>query len=101
MSMPNKSDGSLYLRNRTWLEDRQPCGDAHPILIADDSEADIFFLLRAMNQSGVANPIHVVRDGKAALAYLKGSGVYADRAKYPVPGIVLLDLRMPGHDGFE
>jgi CheY-like chemotaxis protein len=54
-----------------------------------------------MDQAGVLNPIYVVRDGAEAQAYLEGTGKYADRATYPVPGIVLLDLKMPGQDGFE
>ena len=73
----------------------------HVILIAEDSEADVFFLLRVMEQAGVLNPFHIVRDGPEAFAYLQGSGKYADRATYPIPGIVLLDLKLPGVDGFE
>src|SRR4051812_20668828 len=74
--------------------------DREPILIAEDSESDICFMLRVMQQAGVLNTIFVVRDGNEGLAYLQGAGKYADRAVYPIPGIFLLDLKMPGVDGF-
>jgi CheY-like chemotaxis protein len=94
---------SLQDRNGHWLKRHHADGQSKGqlILIAEDSEADIFFLLRVMDQAGVANPIFVVRDGTEALAYMQGTGRYADRAAYPIPGIVLLDLKMPGVDGFE
>jgi CheY-like chemotaxis protein len=93
----------LKVRNDSWLRahnsERSTKGQL--ILIAEDSEADIFFLLRVLEQAGVMNPIYVVRDGKDVFSYLQGSGQYADRSLYPVPGIVLLDLKMPEADGFE
>lgn len=94
---------SLKDRNGQWLKNHHLDGRAkgQPILIAEDSEADIFFLLRALDQAGVLNPVFVVRDGNETLAYLQGTGRYADREAFPVPGIVLLDLKMPGIDGFE
>jgi CheY-like chemotaxis protein len=70
-------------------------------LIAEDSEADIFFLLRAFAASKVKNPIHVVRTGGEAIQYLSGDGKYASRSNYPMPSIVMLDLKMPGVDGFD
>lgn len=72
-----------------------------PVLIAEDSEADIFFLLRAFAASKVKNPVHVVRTGAEAIQYLSGDGKYAIRTRYPMPSIVLLDLKMPSPDGFE
>ena len=71
------------------------------MLIAEDSEADIFFLLRAFGASGVKNPVHVVRTGAEAMQYLSGDGKYSNRTKYPMPSIVLLDLKMPSPDGLE
>jgi len=94
---------TLKDRNGHWLQTHHSAGRAQGqlILIAEDSESDIFFLFRVMDQAGVLNPIFVVRDGAEALAYMQGTGRYADRATYPLPGIVLLDLKMPGVDGFE
>lgn len=90
-------------RNEQWLRghnaDRRVKGQS--ILIAEDSETDVFFLLRVMSQAGVLNPIHVARNGAETLAYLQGTGEYGDRGAYPLPGIVLLDLKMPDIDGFE
>lgn len=70
-------------------------------MIAEDSEADIFFLLRAFATSGVKNPVHVVRTGSEAMQYLAGEGKYSNRPKYPMPNIVLLDLKMPSPDGLD
>jgi CheY-like chemotaxis protein len=94
---------SLEDRNGQWLRDHRLSGQVagQLILIVEDSESDIFFMLRVMEQAGVLNPIYVVRNGNEAMAYLRGDGKYADRSTYPVPGIVLLDLKMPGIDGFE
>jgi len=43
----------------------------------------------------------VVSDGLQAVKYLTGELPYADRAKYPFPDVVLLDLQLPLMDGFE
>src|SRR5437762_12410408 len=103
MKSVNAKPESLKDRNGQWLRAHHasPLERGQLILIAEDSESDIFFMLRVMEQAGVLNPIFVVRDGKEAMAYLQGNGQYADRVTYPTPGIVLLDLKMPGIDGFE
>ena len=92
---------SLGQRNADWLKKRVSSSSGSPVLIADDSEADIFFLLRALATSGVKNPVHVVRSGGEAMAYLAGEGKFANRSRYPMPGIVFLDLKMPQPDGLE
>ena len=66
-----------------------------PILQVEDDPNDVFFLQHAMNKAGVANPIQVVSDGQQAIDYLKGTGKYADRKKFPMPCLVLLDLKLP------
>ena len=45
--------------------------------------------------------LKVVRDGEQAIAYLGGRGPYGNRERFPLPFMVLLDLKMPGTDGFE
>src|SRR5436853_407739 len=71
------------------------------VLLVDDSEDDLFLIQRAIEGAGLRNRIVKLRDGEEALAYFGGVGKYADREKYPVPGLVLLDLKMPKMDGFE
>jgi CheY-like chemotaxis protein len=92
---------SLTDQNTDWLTRRSSATSGASVLIAEDSEADIFFLLRAFAASGVKNPVHVVRTGAEAMQYLSGEGKYNDREKYPMPNIVLLDLKMPSPDGLE
>jgi CheY-like chemotaxis protein len=72
-----------------------------PILLAEDDENDTFFLRRALVQSGVRNALIAVQDGQEAVDYLSGKGPYADRAAHPLPGLLLLDLKMPKMGGFE
>jgi CheY-like chemotaxis protein len=75
--------------------------DTSVILIVEDREDDILLIRRALEQARVPNPIQVVRSGAEAIAYLSGEGKYINRAEYPLPAFVLLDLKMPGMDGFE
>jgi len=55
----------------------------------------VFLLQHAMKKAGVANPVQVARDGREAIAYLKGAGKFANREKFPLPYLVLLDLKLP------
>ncbi len=71
------------------------------ILLVDD-DLDYAPLMRiAFEQAGINNPVQVVSDGQAALDYLKGAGRYADRSVYPLPVLVVLDLRLPRLHGFD
>jgi len=71
------------------------------ILLVEDQEDDVVLIRKAFERAGNPNPLHVVRDGEDAVAYLSGSGKYGNRAEYPLPWLVLLDIKMPGMDGFE
>lgn len=71
------------------------------ILLAEDLENDVFLVKRAFQKAGIANPFFLVRDGEECLAYLNGVGKFSNRDEYPLPDILLLDLKMPKLDGFE
>lgn len=75
--------------------------DQAVILLAEDLEDDVLLIRRAFRKGGINNPLQVVRDGEETIAYLKGEGKYANRAEYPLPDLLLLDLKMPHKDGFE
>lgn len=71
------------------------------ILIADDDAEDRMLIMDALNESRLKNKVQHVENGEELLQYLQNSGVYADKIKYPTPGIILLDLNMPKKDGRE
>jgi CheY-like chemotaxis protein len=71
------------------------------ILLVEDQENDVFLIKRALYEAGINNPVHSVSSGIEALSYLSGDPPFHDRTKYPLPVLVLLDIRMPGPDGFE
>ncbi len=71
------------------------------LLLVEDNRDDIFFLSRAFLRRGHHLPVRVVHDGEQAVAYLSGSGSYADRQLHPMPTHVLLDLKLPKKSGLE
>jgi len=71
------------------------------ILLVDDSENDIFLMHRAFKKAEFNAPVHEVHDGEEAIAYLAGEGQYHDRAQFPLPCLIFLDLNMPRKNGFE
>jgi CheY-like chemotaxis protein len=71
------------------------------ILIVEDEAAHAQLTERAIRKSGNANHIEIVSDGEQALDYLLNRGRYTDRSRYPCPGLVLLDIKLPGIDGIE
>ncbi len=77
-----------------------PIDDARPILIVDDSDDDYDATVRALTRSTVLhNPLLRCENGRDALDYLSRRGKYAPPCEAPRPGIILLDLNMPGIDG--
>jgi CheY-like chemotaxis protein len=71
------------------------------ILVVEDNESDATLVRRAFAKGNVVNALQVVRSGEEALEYLEGCDRYANRDEYPLPELVLLDLNLPGMNGFE
>jgi CheY-like chemotaxis protein len=74
---------------------------AFSILLVEDSADDALLLQRAFRKLGMEERIQVLPDGEKAVAYLAGEGDYRDRLLYPLPGLMLLDLKLPRRSGFE
>ncbi len=75
--------------------------DNYHVLIADDSAEDRLLLKAAMCAAGRLQCVGEVSDGSETIAYLKGHDEFSNRKKYPMPDLLLLDLKMPVKDGFE
>jgi CheY-like chemotaxis protein len=73
----------------------------HCILLVEDDADDAMLIQRAMSKADLTAPIHRVEDGEAACNYLAGHGRYADRAKHPLPTLILLDIKLPRRSGLE
>jgi CheY-like chemotaxis protein len=73
----------------------------HPILLVEDNENDVLFMKRMMRVAEIGHPLQVVTDGQQAIDYLSGTGKFADRNEFPVPCLVLLDLKLPFRSGLE
>jgi CheY-like chemotaxis protein len=71
------------------------------ILLAEDSKEDVVIFRYAYQEAGLPNPLQIVKDGAEAVEYLEGKGGYSDRARFPFPRLLLLDLRMPKIPGLE
>ena len=71
------------------------------VLVADDSDADFFFLEKAFERAGLRHKLFRVRDGSQAIVYLEGGKPYEDRNRWPFPNLVVLDERMAGVGGFD
>jgi CheY-like chemotaxis protein len=72
-----------------------------PILIVEDNVDDLFLLKRAFRLAGISNQLCYAEDGQRAIDYLQGTGPFGDRDAYPLPALVLLDLKLPTKHGFE
>ncbi|WP_216595600.1 response regulator [Myxosarcina sp. GI1] len=72
-----------------------------PILMAEDDEDDRLLAEDAFIESRLTNPLFFVEDGEELLDYLYHRGRYTDSEKFPLPGLILLDLNMPRKDGRE
>jgi CheY-like chemotaxis protein len=72
-----------------------------PILAAEDEESDRMILTLAFKRAQLPQPLVIVPDGEEVVNYLTGKERYADRTAFPLPALVVLDLKMPRMDGFD
>jgi CheY-like chemotaxis protein len=71
------------------------------VLLVEDDLNDIFLVKRAFKAAHLENPLQVVTDGEEATNYLSGRGKYADRETYPLPKLIVMDIKMPRMSGFD
>jgi len=74
---------------------------ANTVLLAEDNPSDVFIVKRLFQKFKLQGSIQVVSDGDEAIAYLSGTGKYSDRERFPLPAVVLLDLKLPRRSGLE
>jgi len=70
-------------------------------LLIEDNENDALLIQRAFFQAKILNPLLVLHSAEEGMAFFLGTGRYRNRIEFPLPGLVLLDLKLPGLDGFE
>ena len=74
--------------------------DGRTLLLVEDSLDDVLFFRRAWHKAGQA-AFQRVEDGESAVAYLEGRDEYRDRVRFPLPSLVVLDLKLPRKHGLE
>jgi len=72
-----------------------------PLLLVEDDRSQALLVERVLRKARLANPLHVCENGDEAITYLAGEGAFADRDRYPLPVVTLLDLHVPGKSGLE
>jgi len=71
------------------------------ILLVDDDENDVLIMTMALQKVGLTCSLRVARDGREAQEYLGGTGKFSDRQAYPLPYLILMDLKLPRVMGLE
>ncbi len=71
------------------------------ILVAEDAEPDAFILRKAYAKARLPHSLLFVNDGQQVMDYLEGKPPYSSRDEFPLPDLLILDLKMPRVDGIE
>ena len=71
------------------------------VLLAEDDSNDALLIQKAISKLAHVHVVKHVRSGGEVIRYLKGEPPYNDRLMFPFPSFLLLDLKMPGEDGFD
>jgi CheY-like chemotaxis protein len=75
--------------------------DQPTVLLVEDEPNDVLLIQRAFKKVGITCPIQVIPDGEQAVLYLSGHEPYSDRERYPLPVLIILDLKLPRRSGLE
>jgi len=73
----------------------------YTLMVVEDDTGEVLLIQRAFEKARVVSPVQIISDGEEAVAYLSGQGKYADRQVYPLPSLLILDLKLPRRSGFE
>ena len=71
------------------------------ILLAEDDGNDVFLMQRTLQRITEPISLQIVKNGNETIEYLSGQHKFADRTLYPLPCLILLDIKMPGQSGFD
>lgn len=71
------------------------------VLLVEDDENDVILVTHTFKKAQINNPLQIVNDGAEAVEYLKGDGKYEDRERWPLPELIVMDIKMPRLTGFE
>ncbi len=71
------------------------------VLYVEDEENDVLLMQMAFRRVGLGSALRIVATGQAAIEYLSGGGEFAERTRFPIPQLVLLDLNLPILPGFD
>ncbi len=76
--------------------------DSRPVLLLiDDDDDDVELFESALKENGVSMDVARVRDGQEAVDYFEGNKTFADRSRFPLPHLTILDLKLPELGGME
>ena len=70
-------------------------------MLVEDDENDVILVKHTFKKAQINNPLQIVTDGAEAVEYLKGKGKYEDRERWPLPELIVMDIKMPRLSGFE